>query len=96
MTYKDSISLIKGFDFDSAAFFRINVKGIVREELTDILGSMKIKDFRNDKDVAITRLEGEVLDQAALMGILNTLYEMRYPIINIELILPRELEQTDN
>ena len=95
MTYKDSVSLIKGFDFDSAAFFRINVKGVVREELMDLLGSMKIRHSGND-DVSITQLEGKVLDQAALMGILNTLYEMRYPIINIELILPRELNTEDN
>ena len=83
---KDSISLIKGFDFDSPAVFRIEVKGVVREELMDILGAMKIKYSKNDNEISITQLEGKVLDQAALMGVLNTLYEMRYPIMNIELI----------
>jgi hypothetical protein len=33
--------------------------------------------------VDITRLEGEIADQAALLGILNALYDRRLPLIKV-------------
>lgn len=35
---------------------------------------------------AVTTLEGSVIDQAALLGILNTLYELRLPLISVECV----------
>ena len=33
-----------------------------------------------------TMLEGQLLDQAALTGILNTLYDMQHPLVSVECI----------
>ena len=35
-------------------------------------------------DPVVTTLEGEVTDQAALAGILNTLYELHLPILSLK------------
>jgi hypothetical protein len=32
----------------------------------------------------MTALSGEIMDQAALIGILNTLYDMGYPLLCVE------------
>jgi len=34
----------------------------------------------------VTTLEGSVLDQAALLGILNTIYELRLPLISVQCV----------
>jgi hypothetical protein len=34
--------------------------------------------------VAVTTLSGEIIDQAALMGILDTLYDIGYPLLCVE------------
>jgi hypothetical protein len=33
---------------------------------------------------AVTTLEGELLDQAALAGVLNTLYELHMPVLEVK------------
>ncbi len=39
-----------------------------------------------DGDPPITTLQGELSDQAALTGVLNTLYEQRLPILSVILL----------
>jgi hypothetical protein len=81
----DPASSLESFDFYSPVVFRIEVKGAIDSEMSDMLGGMKLFHYKKDK-VNITRLEGKILDQTALMGILSTLYDMRLPIIMIKRI----------
>lgn len=37
-----------------------------------------------DDGMAVTILSGEVLDQAALIGVINGLYGLGYPILSVE------------
>ena len=52
---------------------------------SDRLGGLAITS-REDAEFGgpVTTLEGRVLDQAALLGILNTIYEHRLPLISVE------------
>jgi len=72
-------------DILSSNNFRIEVFGKLDKQLSeDIFGGLCIS-YKSIKNNTISRLEGKIIDQAGLIGILNTLFNMRYPIINVEL-----------
>jgi len=77
---------LKKVDFYSPTVFLIEVKGKIDKNLSDTLGDLKISHNTIDEKTTVSRLHGEVLDQAALMGILNALYEMRFPIVSLKII----------
>jgi len=79
----DPARSLASFDFYSPVIFRIEVKGSIDNEMSDLLGGLKLSYYKKDK-VDNTRLEGEVHDQTALMGILSTLYDMRLPILMVK------------
>ena len=64
------------------ANYRITVLGHVSPRWADHLG-LSIVDA-NDSDRPHTTLRGPVLDQAALMGILSSLYGMGFPLLAVE------------
>ena len=64
--------------------FIIGVKGKLEKNLSEIFGGLSIS-YKTDKDNTISYLEGEIIDQAELIGILNTLFNMRFPIINVKM-----------
>jgi hypothetical protein len=64
---------------DKPAFYRIKVRGIVPECWEDRLGSMEVVDVKQK----ITVLEGWLPDQAALKGVLNTLYQLHLPLLEL-------------
>jgi hypothetical protein len=45
---------------------------------------MAINAAGQDSEAPVTTLSGRLLDQAALCGILNTLYDMRLPLLSVE------------
>ncbi len=73
-------------NFSSPANVRIEVNGIIDEGMSDYLGGLTISHYTTPYKAQISCLEGTVLDQAALIGILNTLYEMRFTIFKLEII----------
>jgi hypothetical protein len=58
---------------DKPAVYRIKVRGVVPESWVDRLGEMQIVAVSS----IVTTLEGGLPDQAALKGVLDTLYELR-------------------
>ena len=58
---------------DKAATYRITVQGIVPENWVNRLGGLQIAEVSPTQ----TTLEGRLPDQAALKGVLDTLYELR-------------------
>ena len=64
---------------DKSAVYRIKVQGVVPESWTDRLGGMGIVSVSS----AATTLEGWLPDQAALKGVLNTLYQLHLPLLEI-------------
>jgi hypothetical protein len=45
---------------------------------------MGISSTRRQGGSIVTTLTGELIDQAALMGVLNSLYDMGYPLLKVE------------
>ena len=67
---------------DKAAFYRIEVQGDLSPSWSDYLGGLDIS-IKNEQGNPHTILQGELLDQAALMGVLDSLYNLGYLILEI-------------
>ncbi len=70
--------------FDHPATYRIIVQGRIAPELSDRLEGMSIRVGPPEKNNPITTLEGELSDQAALAGVLNTIYELHLLVLSVE------------
>jgi len=73
-------------NFSSSANFKIEVCGIIDKGMSDYFGGLTISHHITPDQVQISCLEGLVLDQAALIGILNALYDMRFTILKLEIV----------
>lgn len=70
--------------FDHPATYRISVQGRIDPTLSDLLGGMQIYPIIVDEDPPVTTIEGVLIDQAALAGVLNTLYELHLTVIMVQ------------
>ena len=68
------------------ADYHITIQGHLDESWSGRLGGMQIKTgSRGEKDT-VTELSGRVADQAQLIGVLNSLYELHLPILSVEVV----------
>jgi hypothetical protein len=70
--------------FDHPATYRIIVQGGIAPEMSDHLEGMTIQQGRSVNDSPITTLEGKLSDQAALAGVLNTIYNLHMLVLSVE------------
>jgi hypothetical protein len=70
--------------FDHPATYRISVLGRIDPTWSDQIGGMQIYPIIVDEDPPVTTIEGVLIDQAALAGVLNTLYELHLTVILVE------------
>lgn len=68
-------------------YYRIVVAGPLDKKWSERLGGMNIE-FQPEapEGYPLTVLQGRVMDQAQLSGILNILYDLRLPLLKVELI----------
>jgi hypothetical protein len=76
----------KSSTFDRPGNYRICVQGFLDESLSERLGGMRISTSRGENKEPVTTLFGLMVDQAALAGVLNTLYEMHETLLSVEYI----------
>jgi hypothetical protein len=74
----------KSIIFDSPATYQISVQGRIAATWADRLEGMAICLVTTETNSPITTLVGEVSDQAALAGILDTLYELHLPVLSVK------------
>jgi hypothetical protein len=70
---------------DERAIYHIRIRGHLDESWSDNLSGMRITPAPEKEGTRETLLSGELADQAALMGVLNTLYDMGFSLISVEL-----------
>jgi hypothetical protein len=70
--------------FDSPATYQISVLGRIDSTWSDRLEGMTIRLNTVEAVPPVTTMEGELSDQAALAGVLNTLYEMHLPLLLVK------------
>ena len=68
--------------YDGPATYRIHVKGHLPKSWSDRLDMAIIDDAEGKVPAAI--LYGRLQDQAALLGVLNTLYGLHFPLLSVE------------
>ena len=73
----------QGFKLGTPANYRIRVQGDLDATWSERLKGMAIMSDKSAKP-SVTILEGHVADQAALSGVLNTLYELRLSLLSVE------------
>ena len=69
--------------FDSPANYQISVQGKIDPTWSDRLEGMKITLTIRDDSPPVTTLDGELSDQAALAGVLNTIYELHLLVLSV-------------
>ena len=68
------------------AIYKIRVRGGLDSNWSDRLGGMQITQTSGTDGQPETLLVGRVVDQAMLVGILNSLYEMHLPVLSTECV----------
>ena len=76
----------KGLKLTTPATYRIRVQGHIRTDWDDRFGGMALSRETTVEDVKTTTLTGHLPDQAALSGVLNTLYDLHLPLLNVECV----------
>ena len=74
----------KEFRLDTPATYRIRVQGHLDHSWADLLGNMRIMPHEKACKRRVTILVGHLPDQAALSGVLNTLYNRHVPVLSVE------------
>ena len=67
-----------------AASYRIVVEGIVDPMWRDCLGGVAIAERRQPGQPVITQLEGRLVDQSALQGVIDTLFMLGLRLVSVE------------
>lgn len=68
---------------DQAAEYLITVQGVVGADWADYLGGLALSVNKAAEQPATT-LSGCLIDQAALLGVLNNLYNLGFSILSVE------------
>ncbi len=71
---------------DTPAVYTIRVAGVLDKNWSGYFGGLTIKTkmIGSEEQTSITTLSGRMEDQAALLGLLNALYDYHYPLLSIE------------
>jgi len=75
------------------ATYRIRISGHLDTSWSDRLAGVTITTSGGKYSHNITLLEGSLIDQAALAGVLNTLFDLQLPLISVECLDCTEKEK---
>jgi hypothetical protein len=68
------------------ACYRFAFQGCLDDSWSDRLAGLSITASSRGEQAPVTTLVGRVLDQAELLGVLNSLYELHLPLLSVELL----------
>ena len=85
----------QGYNMDRAARYRIRLNGYVSARLASNYGEMSATVITTDDGRTETELAGRVTDQAALVGLINMLYDLGHVVVAIERIEADEPGEAD-
>jgi hypothetical protein len=68
------------------ATYRISILGTLDKKWSDYCGGMTIEHDLALNQYPMTTLTGQLIDQSALIGVLNSLFDMGCPIISLECV----------
>jgi hypothetical protein len=68
------------------ATYRISILGTLDKQWSDYCGGMSIEHQSFLDQYPVTILTGQLTDQSALVGVINSLYDLGCPIISVECV----------
>jgi hypothetical protein len=74
------------FDSGTPANYQIVVQGTISEDWSNRLGGLAIASLSHENGESRTILEGRLLDQSALRGLLESLFALHLPILEVRKI----------
>ena len=76
----------RGITLDTPGVYRIGVQGFLDKSWSDRMNGVDIRVQDLPDEAPMTVLTGYFVDQAALAGVLNTLYDLGFPLLKVELL----------
>ena len=76
----------KRLTLETSATYCIKVQGHLNGSWSDRLSGMRIIAQNPKEQTPVTTLVGRVRDQAELIGVLNSLYELHLPLLSVEIL----------
>jgi hypothetical protein len=83
----------KSLTFDTAAVYQIEVQGFLDERWSDRMNQVDIRVQDLPDEAPVSTLTGYFIDQTALAGVLNTLYDLGFPLLRVELLETRHVQK---
>jgi len=80
----------KDINFKKKAIYKIVVDGVLSEDYSNRFTDMQIKVIREMEQRPSSTLIGEIKDQSDLSGILNSLYDMQFTVISVNMLSEME------
>jgi hypothetical protein len=74
----------KHLSMQGPAIYRIRVEGSINPKWFSRLEGMNVTAGNSEADITESILVGRLSDQAALSGLLNTLYELHRPVLSVD------------
>jgi hypothetical protein len=81
---KDGNQIMDDLTIDRPANYCIRVAGFVDKNWSDRLAGLEIVCDEGQGCKGVTTLSGTLIDQAALFGVLNALYDMHLALLSVE------------
>jgi len=75
---------LRFFTVGTPATYRIVVRGRLDRSWSEQLGGIAVQSAPEVDDAPATTLIGKLVDQAALLGVLNGLYGLGFPLLSVE------------
>ena len=74
----------RSISIGTPAAYRIVVRGKLDESYSERLGGLSIRAAPEEPHGHVCALEGRLMDQAQLIGVLNALYGLGLPILEVQ------------
>ena len=68
---------------DTRSIYRITIQGRLDPTWITDMCDMRVRHENHKGQSSVTTLTGELVDQAALLGILNVVYNLGYPLLSL-------------
>jgi hypothetical protein len=83
---------MKTSPFDQSASYQICVQGRIDPNWSDRFEGMSISQDTSGVSSPFTTLQGDLRDQSALVGVLNSLYELHLPVYLVKRLAPELID----
>ena len=82
-------------NFVTPSTYSIHVEGLLDESWSERLAGMNIKTIKRKNRPLMTTLSGRLKDQAELLGVLNSLYNLGITLTNVKRINIQGIQKLD-